>query len=144
MLDQLAGANELFRNTIAQIGNGLYEPANLNFIRFCSHDMFEQYANESDIVITHAGVGSIITAVSYQKPVVVVPRRAALGEADNDHQVRTAEQFEREGLVLVAYSEDSLNDRVQEAVNFSPNAITGKANNIVNVVNGFIRDIVNS
>ena len=42
------------------------------------------------VVIAHDEMGSIITALEMGKPIVVMPRRAELGEHRNDHQVAAA------------------------------------------------------
>ena len=41
------------------------------------------------LVVAHAGVGSIVSAGEHGRPIVVLPRRAALGEHTSDHQVET-------------------------------------------------------
>ena len=41
------------------------------------------------LVVAHAGVGSVVSAGEQGKPIVVLPRRAALGEHTSDHQVET-------------------------------------------------------
>jgi UDP-N-acetylglucosamine transferase subunit ALG13 len=48
---------------------------------------------DAQLIVSHAGMGSIITAMSLAKPIVIVPRRAYLGETRNDHQVATAVRF---------------------------------------------------
>ena len=51
---------------------------------------FRAKAQESDVIVAHAGMGSILTALELGKPIVVMPRRAHLGEHRNDHQWATA------------------------------------------------------
>lgn len=54
------------------------------------------------LVVAHAGMGSIITALTLCKPIVIMPRRAGLGEQRNDHQLATAERFRGRGSIHVA------------------------------------------
>lgn len=42
------------------------------------------------VIVAHAGMGSILSASALGKPILLMPRRAALGEHRNDHQVDTA------------------------------------------------------
>jgi UDP-N-acetylglucosamine transferase subunit ALG13 len=63
---------------------------------------------DADVIVSHAGMGSIITAMSLGKPIVIVPRRAHLGETRNDHQVGTAERFGTRPGVHVAWDVDEL------------------------------------
>jgi UDP-N-acetylglucosamine--N-acetylmuramyl-(pentapeptide) pyrophosphoryl-undecaprenol N-acetylglucosamine transferase len=55
---------------------------------------------ESDAVITHAGVGSIISVLQAGKMPVIVPRRAKFKEHVDDHQTLVADMLEKRGLVV--------------------------------------------
>ena len=44
-------------------------------------------------MISHAGMGSIISARDVQIPIIIFPRLAAMGEHRNDHQLDTVKQF---------------------------------------------------
>ena len=57
----------------------------------------------ADFVVAHAGMGSIITALTLAKPLMILPRRADLGEQRNEHQAATAARFAcRPGVVVAA------------------------------------------
>lgn len=47
---------------------------------------------EARVVVAHAGIGTILSARRWRKPLVILPRRHALGEHRNDHQLATARQ----------------------------------------------------
>ena len=79
---------------------------------FCSPDNFTSNIKIARVIITHAGIGTIIQAVELEKPVIVVPRKASLGEHVDDHQYITAETLEKEGKILVAYEVSELPDRL--------------------------------
>jgi UDP-N-acetylglucosamine transferase subunit ALG13 len=53
----------------------------------------ERYA-WADLVVAHAGTGSILAALEVGKPIAVMARRAARRETRNDHQVATAARFQ--------------------------------------------------
>lgn len=76
-----------------QIGHGSYQPQHMQFRAFISPKESEQQIDAAEIIIAHAGMGSIITALQHQKPIVVVPRRSDLGEHRNDHQVATVRRL---------------------------------------------------
>lgn len=65
------------------------------------------------MVIAHAGMGSIITAMELGKPILIMPRRAHLQEQRNDHQMATARQLHRQGRVSVAFDERELQTMLQ-------------------------------
>lgn len=55
----------------------------------------------ADLVVSHAGTGSILTALQLGKRPIVVPRRAAHGEHVDGHQDDLAAYVASEGLALV-------------------------------------------
>jgi len=57
------------------------------------------------LFVSHAGMGTIITSLELRKPIVVMPKRASLGEQRNEHQLATVRHFRRSKQVLVADSE---------------------------------------
>ena len=61
-----------------------------------------------DVVVAHAGIGSILSAMEYKKPIIIFPRKASLGEHRNEHQLATARQFESKSGIYVAYSREEL------------------------------------
>ena len=68
---------------------------------------FKERCREAEFIVSHAGMGTIITALTFQTPAVMMPRRAHLGEMRNDHQVATAEHFtERGSLHFVMEAEE--------------------------------------
>jgi len=77
-------------DVFAQLGNSSNAPDYINWERFLSLSEFRTKAEESDVIVAHAGMGSILTALELGKPIVVMPRRAHLGEHRNDHQWATA------------------------------------------------------
>ena len=99
-----AGRKDVF----AQIGSSAYRPRHLESVECLTPAEFRQRASSAALIISHAGVGSILTALELCKPVVVMPRRAALGEHRNDHQVATSQRFVNLANVRVAFNEEEL------------------------------------
>lgn len=56
---------------------------------------------DADVVISHAGVGSALTALSFGKHPLLIPREAAHEEHIDDHQVQVARELERRGLATL-------------------------------------------
>jgi UDP-N-acetylglucosamine transferase subunit ALG13 len=106
-IDHWAGINS--RNDVfAQIGPSEYRPANMQWTNFLEPEEFKRKYEAANVIIAHAGTGSIITALQMGKPVLVMPRLAALQETRNDHQSATAEQFQHFDSVEVAWDEREL------------------------------------
>jgi UDP-N-acetylglucosamine transferase subunit ALG13 len=82
---QLAG-----ETCFAQIGDGAYEPRNMGFARMLSRREFMDKLKAARLLVAHAGMGSVISAMEVGTPVVLLPRRAQWGEVNTDHQLATA------------------------------------------------------
>jgi UDP-N-acetylglucosamine transferase subunit ALG13 len=52
----------------------------------------------ADIVVSHAGAGSALSALRAGRMPLIASRRAALGEAGDDHQQELADELMRRGL----------------------------------------------
>lgn len=104
-----AWAGETGRDDVfAQIGPSRFRPEHIRFQPFVEPDEFARRASEATAIIAHAGMGSILTALQHGKPIVIMPRRADLGEQRNDHQLATAARFEGRAGVSVARDEREL------------------------------------
>ena len=62
------------------------------------------------VVVTHAGVGSVMVSLANGKRPVVVPRRKAFAEAVDDHQLQLGRRFAEAGLVTLVEDPDGLGD----------------------------------
>jgi len=69
---------------------------------------FDRRLTAARLIVSHAGMGTIISALTLGKPIVVVPRRAHLGEQRNDHQVATVKKFADRPGVFVSMTEREL------------------------------------
>jgi UDP-N-acetylglucosamine transferase subunit ALG13 len=110
------------RQVFAQIGVTNFQPKHMTFERFLEPEKFSEICRESELIIGHAGMGSILTALEHGKPLLVVPRRAALGEHRNDHQLSTVERFRSLANVHVAIDEIELVDMLDDLDSFQPMA----------------------
>ncbi|MGD7653184.1 MAG: glycosyltransferase [Verrucomicrobiales bacterium] len=122
VIDRWAGENER-TDVFAQIGEGGWKPEHIEFAEFLQPPDFMQRFVAADIIISHAGMGTILSALRYGKPILVMPKRAHLGEHRNEHQLATAEKMRELGNVNVAFDEDELVaclDKVDELVAREP------------------------
>ena len=89
----------------AQVGPSDIKLKNIPFADFVSPSKADELFQEASLIIAHAGMGSILTALKYKKPILVVPRKASLGEHRNEHQMATAEWVKKLPGVIVADDE---------------------------------------
>lgn len=92
----------------AQIGTGHYIPKAGVHARFLDPEAFTKCLERSKVIVSHAGTGSILSALAHSKPLIVIPRMASLGEHRNDHQLATARHLATVARVNVAWDESEL------------------------------------
>jgi len=77
-------------------------------VDFMPFDAMVETIRRARVVVTHAGVGSVMVSLSQGKRPIVVPRRKTLGEAVDDHQLQLARRFAEAGLVTLVEATESL------------------------------------
>jgi len=108
IMDELAPS--LGEPVVAQTYKGEYRPRNLKAVDFLPPDDFGRLFKEARVIVAHAGMGTIVSALTQGKPVIVFPRIAALGEHRNEHQLATARKMKELGYAYVAYNEKDLKE----------------------------------
>ncbi|HTJ58453.1 MAG TPA: glycosyltransferase [Devosiaceae bacterium] len=99
-MDELAPT--LSEEIFGQIGEASYQPQNFEWAATLKPHEFEARFRSASVVVSHAGIGTILTAQKLQKPLIIVPRQAKYGEHRNDHQLATAYQVRDKPGVHVA------------------------------------------
>jgi UDP-N-acetylglucosamine transferase subunit ALG13 len=99
-MDDLAAT--LSEEIFAQIGHASYTPVHMQWAPTLRPDEFEAKFTSASVIVSHAGIGTILTAQKYRKPLVLVPRLAQYGEHRNDHQLATANQVKDKVGVYIA------------------------------------------
>ena len=103
-MDEIAGVID--DDVVMQIGCTKYEPKHCKYFRFIfKKDMDRLYA-DSKVVVCHAGIGSIISAMEFSKPTILVPRKKIFNEHIDDHQTEIARFVENK--MKVVYNIDDL------------------------------------
>lgn len=91
----------------AQISTSKYHPKAMNWKRDLSEEEFDELMTRSELVISHAGMGTIISSLDKSVPLIVLPREYSLGEHRNDHQVSTCNKFSHfENITILKDSDD--------------------------------------
>lgn len=111
-IDEAVHDHQIERNIFAQVGSSLYKPRTFPYKEFLDFNDMAENTRKSDIIVTHAGVGSIMLAFLFGKIPVVIPRRHDLKEVLDNHQFEFAKKMEEMGKVIVAYEESALIDKI--------------------------------
>ena len=100
-------------DVFAQIGEGAWKPRFIQSSNFIEPPEFSRMFSSASVILSHAGAGTILTALRWEKPILVMPRRATLGEQRNEHQMATARRFAESGKVGVAFDETELREKLE-------------------------------
>ena len=98
-IDRLIEAGEITEPVYAQTGYSDYEPKHYEYQAFMDRDEYKRCEESADIIITHGGTGSIISAVKKGRRVIAVPRLKKYGEHVDDHQIQLIREFRRQNLI---------------------------------------------
>ena len=107
IIDNWASEQDKY-SVIAQTANSEIKFKHMTCFDFLDPDVFHNYFNYANVIIGHAGMGTIITALENEKKLIVFPRMKKYNEHRNDHQSHTAKSFDVLDLINVAYNEDEL------------------------------------
>ena len=115
--DRLIGViGELNTNEeiVAQVGVSKLRPSGVQCRDFLSFDETLEYMRGARIVIAHAGVGTVLSALRVGHLPVVATRLREYGEAVDDHQVAFARRLAERGLVRLVEDLSRLGDTLEE------------------------------
>ncbi len=129
---------EISEEIFVQKGWSDYVPTNCRYIDFLNSEQYEKKIEECSILITHAGVGTIITGINAKKPVIVVPRRNKFLEHVDDHQCQIAKAFESKDCVLRCDDVDKLKECIEKAKIFDFKPYNQRVSNIENTIMNYI------
>jgi len=140
-IDGLVAAGRIDTPVFAQIGQSDYEPSNYQFRRFLNKAEFDKLISEAELIITHGGVNSIITALKCGKPVIVCPRLEKYGEHVDDHQREIARSFEKKGFVLCCDDIDDLEKQVGLCKVTEFREYISKTSDITQIINDYFAEL---
>jgi|MudIll2142460700_1097286.scaffolds.fasta_scaffold37707_3 UDP-N-acetylglucosamine transferase subunit ALG13 len=130
---------------IVQKGYSKYVPHNTKYFDFVPANTATEYIRKSELVVSHAGMGTIILSKQFGTPIVILPRRKIYGEHVNDHQMEIAQVLEerKDANIHVIYEEGQLEKKVMELlenkVKVTPKENVGRAN-LIKTIRAFIQE----
>lgn len=111
-----AGTGPEIFGQIGALSHGNYKPRHFEWVeRLSPHDFDERFA-QAELIVSHAGMGSIISALQAGKQIVIMPRRTHLREHRNDHQVATVQKMADRSGVHVAQDENQIAACIEQAL----------------------------
>jgi UDP-N-acetylglucosamine transferase subunit ALG13 len=112
-MDRIAGNTD--EEVVIQIGFTKCEPKNARYFTFTSNEEINDLFENVRVIVAHAGVGTIVKAISHKKPIIVVPRRHRYGEHYDDHQVEIANALDKDERVTIVWDVKELEGAINDA-----------------------------
>lgn len=105
---------------VVQAGYTKYKSDKMKIFDMTTKESFEELVKKADLIITHAGVGSIEMALEQNKKVIAVSRLKKYGEHINDHQKDIESEFNKNGWLIGIDDVSKLSEALKEIKTFIP------------------------
>ena len=99
-IDREIERGNIKEKVVVQAGYTKYESKNMEVLDLVSQDEFDKLMKSCSLLITHGGVGSILTGIKYGKPVIAAARLKKYKEHVNDHQIQIVDNSHEEGYII--------------------------------------------
>lgn len=111
-----ADALALDEPCVIQYGHSTLRPQHATAHDFIPYEEVERLMQAAKAIVTHAGTGTVMTALSLGKTPVVAPRLARFGEHVDDHQLELVESLSALDLIVPWLPNDNLQEKIALAV----------------------------
>jgi len=119
---------------VVQAGHTKFESKEMEIFDLVSLKEFNKYMDECDLLITHAGVGSIVDGIKRNKKVIAVPRLKKYNEHTNDHQLQIVKTFGDAGYIYPFYEKDDLHQILKKIEKFKPKKYVSNNANFIKTI----------
>ena len=126
---------------VVQAGCTKYQSKKMEIMDLIPREEFDRLISECDLLITHGGVGSILTGINHNKKVIAVPRLAKYKEHGNDHQLQIVENFSERKYILAVKDLNKLGKIIEKAKKFKPQKFVSNTNNIIQLIEDYIDNL---
>ena len=123
---------------VVQAGFTKFSSKDMKIFKFIDKDELSKLQEEADLIITHGGVGSIISSLKKGKKVIVVPRLKKYGEHVNNHQLQIARRFGQEGYVKYVINLKHLEKMINTIDKFTPRNYESNESNVITIIENYI------
>lgn len=125
---------------IVQAGQTKYESKNMEIFDLIPAPEFDKLLDKADIVITHGGAGSILSAIKKGKKIIAAARLSKYKEHHNDHQRQIIKEFADQGYILELKDFNKLGKMLEKVKSFKPKKFVSNTNNMVKLLENYIED----
>ena len=137
-LDKEIEKGNIKDTVLVQAGYTKYKSKNMEIFKSVSSDRLEELMEEASLIITHGGVGSILTALKHHKKVIATPRLSKYNEHTNDHQKQIIEEFGKMGYIIPLKDLTKLDKILEKSKTFKPKEFKSNNDNFKDLITTYI------
>lgn len=126
---------------IVQAGYTKFQSYKMRIIDLISKEQLEKFQDEANLIITHGGVGSIVSSLKREKKVIAVPRMHEYGEHVNNHQREIVKDFNEKGYLIGIDKVEDLKQALIKVKNFKPKQYQPNNRKMLKIIEEFINNI---
>ena len=107
------------RDIFFQHGGTTIDLSGFESAAFVPPDEAARLFDRANVIVAHVGMGTILSCLERGKPIVVLPRKASLGETRNEHQSASARSLNGRPGLCIAWEPEELPvllDQISELV----------------------------
>lgn len=142
-VDEEIKKGNIKEKVVVQAGCTKYESPNMEIFDLIPADQFDDLVSKARLIITHAGAGSILSAVKKGKVVIAAPRLKKYGEHTNDHQLQIVKEFADDGYILELRDFQKLGKLLEKSKTFKPKKFVSNTPNMVKLISDYIEEADN-
>ena len=133
-VERLIDLGLIREEVVVQAGKTVYHSEKMKIWDLLPMSEMEQLTSECSLLITHGGVGSIISGLKYGKCVIAVPRLEKYKEHVNDHQLQIIRNFGASGCIIGTEGVEELETALEKAKTFVPKPNQSNTENMINLI----------
>ncbi|MFP7492547.1 PssE/Cps14G family polysaccharide biosynthesis glycosyltransferase [Terribacillus saccharophilus] len=139
-VERLKRENIITDEVVVQAGHTKFESDLLTIKPFVNYEVMDQLMEEARLVITHAGTGSVISALKKGKKVIAAARLKKYGEHNDDHQLQLLSIFLEQQHILSWGDGDDLGEVIQQTTSFEPVPFQSGKERMFSILSDFIKE----
>ena len=126
---------------VVQAGCTKYKTNKMKIFDFVSKEEIENLIGQANYIITHGGVGSILSSLQQDKKVIAVPRMKMYDEHVNNHQIDIVQKFNEQEHIIGLTGVEELTKALKAINDFNPKPYKSNSDKLINIVERFIDNI---
>ncbi len=139
-VDRAIDNGDIKEKVVVQAGQTKYSSPNMEIFDLLPAPEFEKLMDEANLVITHGGVGSILSAIKKNKKVIAAARLAKYKEHHNDHQKQIIGEFTKQGYIVELEDFDELGKIIKKINKFKPKKFVSNTQNMIKLLENYIEN----